>query len=172
MVTDKSRLDVPETIIKMNAWLKEKYRPQELMWWVKDVKRKILIEQFLETDGDTLPTDYKFYCFSGKILFVKAIYGREKTKQTIHYSPQWEKLDHKTVGKINDETAEVSQPPGLVEMIEIAEKLSKPFKFMRVDLYDVKGSIYFGELTCYPGNTRLKYHPSEFDTDLGSNWKI
>ena len=35
-------------------------------------------------------------------------------------------------------------------MIVIAEKLSDGFKFLRVDLYNVKGKIYFGELTFYP----------------------
>lgn len=43
-----------------------------------------------------------------------------------------------------------SKPEHLKEMVRIAEVLASDFEFVRVDLYDFKGKIYFGELTFSP----------------------
>ena len=57
-------------------------------------------------------------------------------------------------------------------MLELAEKLSKPFDYVRVDLYSLKGKVYFGELTHYPASGINKFEPQSFDFELGSYWKI
>lgn len=59
-------------------------------------------------------------------------------------------------------------PENLNEMISIVEKLSEGFKFLRVDLYNVKGKIYFGELTFYPASGMGAFVPEEWDEKLGS----
>ena len=43
-------------------------------------------------------------------------------------------------------------------MFEIAAKLSKGLPYARVDLYNVNGNIYFGEITFFP--------QSGFDSNL------
>ena len=53
-------------------------------------------------------------------------------------------------------------------MLDIAKKLSRNFPFVRVDLYNVNGKIYFGELTFYPWSGYVKFIPEEFDSHLGS----
>lgn len=58
-------------------------------------------------------------------------------------------------------------PVNLNNMITIAEKLSGGFKFLRVDLYNVKGKIYFGELTFYPASGMGAFVPEEWDEKLG-----
>lgn len=63
----------------------------------------------------------------------------------------------------------LERPKQYDKMIECAETLSKNIPFVRVDLYDVNGQIYFGELTFYPGNGMEKFKPKEWDTILG-NW--
>ena len=55
----------------------------------------------------------------------------------------------------------------LTNMIRVAEELSKEFKFLRVDLYNVKGKIYFGELTIYPAAGMGAFIPEEWDDKLG-----
>lgn len=57
-------------------------------------------------------------------------------------------------------------------MVEIAEKLSAPFPHVRVDLYNVNGNIYFGELTFYDGSGYMTFTPDAFDKELGSYWDI
>jgi hypothetical protein len=53
-------------------------------------------------------------------------------------------------------------------MLEIVKLLSKDFPFVRVDLYNVDGNIFFGELTFYPWSGYVKFTPSEFDEQLGA----
>lgn len=63
-------------------------------------------------------------------------------------------------------------PENLNEMISIVEKLSDGFKFLRVDLYNVKGKIYFGELTFYPVSGMGAFVPEEWDEKLGEWIKL
>lgn len=52
-------------------------------------------------------------------------------------------------------------------MIEICRKLSKSFPFVRVDLYNLDGKIYFGEMTFYPASGFGRYTIDEWDFKIG-----
>ena len=52
-------------------------------------------------------------------------------------------------------------------MTAMAARLSAPFPFVRVDLYDVHGHPYFGELTFTPAGGRLRLASDEIDRFLG-----
>ena len=58
-------------------------------------------------------------------------------------------------------------PSTFKQMRELAMKLSKRTKFLRVDFYDVNGQIYFGELTFYPCSGFMPFEPEEWDAKLG-----
>lgn len=53
-------------------------------------------------------------------------------------------------------------------MIEIATKLSEPFPHCRVDLYNIDGKIYFGEITQFHGGGCNHIMPEEWDYKIGS----
>ena len=53
-------------------------------------------------------------------------------------------------GKNAPEGFTLRKPECIDQMFEIAEKLSKDIPFVRVDLYEVGGKIYFGEMTFFP----------------------
>lgn len=57
-------------------------------------------------------------------------------------------------------------------MIQIAERLSCATRFLRVDLYNVNGTVYFGELTFYPAGGFGKFTPEKYDLILGEMLKI
>ena len=65
-----------------------------------------------------------------------------------------------------------NKPKKLKEMIEIAKKLSSEFDYVRVDLYEVEGKIYFGEMTFYPLGGMTPYNPKNFDEFLVSYLKL
>ena len=52
-------------------------------------------------------------------------------------------------------------------MIELAEKISKGYPFMRVDFYQHFDNIYFGEITLYPGSGMEEFSPEIWDSILG-----
>ena len=53
--------------------------------------------------------------------------------------------------ELADEFSE-APPENLQQMLEIAARLSKGFPFVRIDLFDVDGRIYFGEYTFFPAS--------------------
>ncbi len=150
---DKSKLDIPATKRDLDRFEKIKFHliaaePQY------DFKEKlILCEQFIETEDGHSPVDYKFYCFNGKPAYVLCCIGRGSQKKPDFYffdrSWQLQRLNHQ--GKAAPEGFTLPKPEGMDELFDYAEKLSKPFPFVRADFYLEKGKAYFGELTFTPG---------------------
>ena len=115
--------------------------------------------------------DYKFFCFNGKVKMIYVITGRTlgKGAELGIYTPDLEKMDVRR----NDElipTEQVTKPVNFDKMTAIAQALSAPFPHVRVDLYNVQGKIYFGELTFYDGSGYMSFTPDSFDFDLGAMW--
>lgn len=101
--------------------------------------------------------DYKLFCFDGEIDSIMVCTGREKGHPDFYfYDASWNRLyyQHSYLEKTND----VEKPHNLDEMLKIAKTLSKGFSHIRVDLFDVDGNVYFGELTFFDD--------SGFDTDI------
>lgn len=111
--------------------------------------------------------DYKFFCFGGNVKCFKIDFGRFIEHHANYYSPQGELLPFGEKGLEPDPNHVEVMPKNLDEMVRIAEKLSHGFKFLRVDLYNVKGKIYFGELTFYPAAGMGSFVPEEWDEKLG-----
>lgn len=61
----------------------------------------------------------------------------------------------------------IEMPKNLDDMISLAEKLSGKEPFLRVDFYNVKGKIYFGELTFYPASGMLRWTSDVVDRTIG-----
>jgi len=105
---------------------------------------------------------------NGKCELIQVYSGRKDELTCSFYDNDWNYQNiqwKKTFGQA------VEKPSRLEEMIIIAEKLSSPFDFVRVDLYAIKDRIYFGELTHYPASGRLEITPTSIDFLLGDNWK-
>ena len=122
------------------------------------MKPKIIAEKYIEQlDGQLY--DYKFHCFNGKPIFIQCIGGRDLKKHTgfqNNYSLKWEKLDW-TFEDYPQFPYNVEKPKALQEMIEIAERLSKDFLYVRIDLYDLKEKVLFGEMTFTPASGIYPY---------------
>ena len=120
----------------------------------------------LKTENDELK-DYKFFCFNGKVKFFKVDFGRFVEHHTNYYSPEGELLEFGEQGLEPDPNYPIELPANLREMISLAEKLSENEPFLRVDFYNVKGKIYFGELTFYPASGMGKWTSEEADVTIG-----
>ena len=159
----------------LNKNLKRNYYKQSHEQNYKGICPKIFAEELLEnSDGSSL-TDYKFYCFNGEakvLLIANGVCNSEgdHSKEMDSYENFYdEKLN--TI-EVYDGCKKLSEdiiviPKNIQGMFDLANKLAKPFKFVRVDLYSVNGKIYFGELTFYPANGVHNYKPSNFNNTLG-----
>lgn len=125
----------------------------------------------LKTEYDELK-DYKFFCFNGKVRFLKVDFGRFVEHHANYYSPEGELLEFGEQGLEPDPNYPIELPNNLKEMITLAEKLSANEPFIRVDLFNVNGRIFFGELTFYPASGMLPWTTEEADKEIGIYLKL
>lgn len=121
------------------------------------------------TSLSTSLVDYKFFCFNGKVRMVYGIHDRKvgQSAKLGIYSKDFVKLN---VVRNDEEVCEESLPVPVNYdmMLQIAERLSSNFPHVRVDLYNVDGRIYFGELTFYDGSGYMSFTPDSYDVELGA----
>lgn len=139
------------------------YRYRE--WPYKDVVPKIIAEPFMAENDNVDHTvgmlnDYKLQCFDGKFDNVFVAEGRfsERGVRFHYFDRNWNYIPYCPYQDIDINELNKLRPECFEEMISIAEKLSHGLPELRVDLYEIKGKVFFGELTFYS--------QSGFDTDI------
>jgi len=155
-VRDKRYLNITSAKKKLNNWLKVDYGYKTATPHYSRIKPLILAEKYLVEGGDYNKslTDYKIYCFNGKPMYIFVFSDRianthEYSKMI--YDTNWE--PHPEFINKGLTIAEIKQKPkSLDKMLIIAEKLSKPFPFVRVDFYEIDDNPVFSELTFTPGH--------------------
>lgn len=150
--TDKSKLDISHAKKEMQMWLDDDFYKMKKEPQYKNVKNRILIEQYMEDDSGEL-RDYKFYCFNGHPQWYGIFSGRFSDKTVDTYTIDGTFLPDCKNGGPNTKTSQNPMPKlnNLQEFIALSEKLAESFSFVRVDFYMVNGQIYFGELTFTDG---------------------
>lgn len=148
--TDKNQLDFDRARQEMQQSLDRDFYAITREWPYKNVPHRIIAEQFIrQSDGGL--TDYKFFCFNGHVDCVMVCIDRHLGKPKFYFFDRnWNFLRLNKRGVAAPEGFTLSRPEGMERMFEIASILSKGQPFVRVDLYNVDGKIYFGELTFYP----------------------
>lgn len=142
-------------------------------WNYKNVDRKIVAEKVVRDKEGRLPLDYKFMCFDGepKLLFLDLGLYTEDLIYNEHYPRNIYDMDFNLLPVLETRPnyeGEVKKPENFEQMVEIARKLSQPFPHCRVDLYNLDGKIYFGEITFYHGGGCNDVQPEEWDKRMGS----
>lgn len=165
---NKENFDVKDARKKIKKWLKHNYYYDTREWPYKNVRPRILIEKYIEESSGSL-TDYKFMCFDGKVklILVHQDIHNEKGQHTLDiYTPEWKLTDIEW--GIPRSGKPIQKPKKLEQCIMISNKLSSGKPHVRVDLYIVDNSIYFGELTYYTAAGFKPFKNKEDDLLLGS----
>lgn len=169
---DKTKLEINEAKNKINESLKKNYYYSGREWPYKNVKPRIIAEKYMSNELDEELKDYKFFCFNGIVQTILVCSNRNGNfKNTNFYDINW-KLQPFTREKHKNSSKQIKKPKNLDEMLKIAEKLSKDIPFVRVDLYEINGKTYFGELTFYPSSGFEGFEPEEYDKKLGDMLKL
>lgn len=160
---DKSRLTGKEiSRIRKNLakGFAQNYYLHGREWPYKNVQRKVIAEKYMtDAPGKETFTDYKFFCFGGKVDSVMVCLDRN-TGDTKYYffNKNWQLCRYNKRGKEAPKNFTLQKPDRIDEMFKIAGTLSKGLPFSRIDLYSSEGQIYFGEITLFPD--------SGFDSNL------
>ena len=171
---DKSALDVEALKLKLRTWKdKKNVNPGREWAYTLIEESRYIVEEYLENEENPEAgiSDYKFFCFNGKPYCIAYDVDRYIGHKRNFYDTQWNNL-HVTTDCDTFDDGLTLRPEGLEDMLEVAEILSKDFPFVRVDLYFIKGKVYFGELTFYPWSGYVKFKPEDFDYKLGNLMNI
>lgn len=150
---DKKDFDFEKAKKQLNRKLKTNLFWFGREWPYKDVKPRIIAEKYMVDESGVELKDYKIMCFNGKPDNVMVCYNRNNGSTIFKFFDlSWKWLPYVRSDRYADENDLPKRPKGLDKMIEIAGLLSRDFYFARVDLYDVNGHVYFGEITLHPAS--------------------
>lgn len=143
----------------------------------KNIRPCVIAEEVLPLEkGTTSLTDYKMWCFNGKCYYTWVCNDRSAGGNSAHvmtYDMNWNA--HPEFSVFNSDYLKgeiIPKPKNFDRMVEIAEKLSKGFPELRVDLYNIDGKIYFGEMTFTSQGGFMDFYTPEFNRELGQKFDI
>lgn len=143
----------------------------------KNMKPCVIAEEVLPFEkGATSLIDYKMWCFNGKCYYTFVCNERNANGNSAHvmvYDMNWNA--HPEFSVFNSDYLRgdiIPKPKNFDKMVEISEKLSNGFPELRVDLYNIDGNIYFGELTFTSQGGFMDYFTPEFNKMLGEKFSI
>ncbi len=169
MVEKNSALSRNDIIKQCHRLLKVPYGIFGNEWAYESIKRKLVVEELLRDENGEIPRDYKLHMMHGECVFLYVDFGRFSEHTRSIYDKNWNYIE---AGLKYPKGPKTDKPGKLDEMLAIARKLSNPFDFIRVDLYLIRGNIYFGELTSYPGGGLAVVTPTAKDFEFGEKWII
>ena len=166
IVKDKREANIPHIKKQLRRWLKLDYA-----FWAEyeihysPIKPKIIVENYMEDSCGEL-NDYKFLCFNGECKYFWMDFDRNGNHKRNVYDMEWN-LQPWNQGNYCNYTEAVTKPTNFDEMVRVVNVLCRGFRHVRVDLYNVDGKIYFGEMTFTNGSGLRVIKPEEYNIKLG-----
>ncbi len=166
----KANLDLDDCRRTVEKWLCAAYGAYSGEWHYLDIPRRIYCEQYLGGVGEL--ADYKFHCMNGVPQYIlvcrnRNLSGRKGAEESI-FDLEWNSLPG-----LREENPVCTPPPAcLGQMVEMAKTLSADFKFVRVDLYEKDGRVYFGELTFTPACGVFPQYTDQFLEEMGRRLRL
>ena len=165
---DKSTFDFEAAKAKLRASLRQDYSRIAREWVYQNVPRRIIAEEYISELGNDDLLDYKMYSFHGEPKLTVVCSNRfSKTGTRMNfYDMDWNSMGIH-FGHYPPLPTEFPKPDTYGEMLQVAAELSKACPFLRVDFYEIKGRLYIGELTLFPGAGFERFRPISRDYELG-----
>lgn len=169
IVRDKAEADFPSIRQALKKFLNYNFYHSLREWQYKNIPSRVIVEKLLQQPNGEVPDDYKVHCFNGKAKFIQLDSERFKGHKRRIYDTNWQPQDFEYNFPLADP---VDAPEQLPQLLELAEKLAKPFNYCRIDFYVVDGQIYFGEYTFTPEGGFGSFKPAEIDRQWGALFEV
>ena len=164
---NKKALQRADVEANVKRWLKANYYYQCAEKHYRPMPKRVVCEELLVEPGRSSLTEYKIMCYNGSPQFVMVYYDRSgDSALSCCYDTEWNKLPVYS-GKFTRGEREIPRPEQFSYMLEIARDISTGFPLMRVDIYEVGGQVYFGEMTFFHNAGVCCFTPDEYDTIFG-----
>lgn len=163
VVFNRQKFNAEQAKKTLRKWMSQNFYYKDREKNYKNICPRIMCDTYIETENGVLD-EYKLFCFNGKVRLIQHNTETEKKRYANMYDEQWKALPVKYgyPPKANDKLPEEKK-----ELIPVAEKLSAPFKFVRVDLYLVGDRVIFSELTFHSGGGYIPFVPEKYDLEFG-----
>ena len=168
---DKNKLDIALAKAKLKKGWGRNYCKYNKEYPYENICPRIIAEVYLEDESGYELKDYKIFCFNGEPKLIEVDFDRFNGHKRNVYDLNWNLIDL-IIKFPGDKSRKIEKPIHFDEMLYVAAQLSKGIPHVRVDLYNVNGQIYFGELTFFHGSGMEKFDPIEWDYKLGNLIKL
>lgn len=165
---DKEKLDIVKAKKKLNRSLKHNYYWAQREWYYKDAQPRIIAEKYMVDETTNELRDYKFFCFNGEVKVMFIATDRGTDTRFDFFDTKFNHIPVKQYYPNADKDKVIEKPILFEDMIKLAEKLSDGIPHVRVDLYEINGKIYFGEMTFFHFSGWKKFEPRYYDELFGS----
>lgn len=170
---DKATFDLNAAKELFKKSLKHNFYYQGWEWPYKKVKPCVFAETYMEDEITHELRDYKFFCFDGeaKYLFIASERMNKNTETRFDFFDR--KYNHidVTSGHPNADVLP-KKPESYEKMLALADKCSEGIPHVRVDLYEINGKVYFGEMTFYHWGGFKPFNPQKWDYIFGDMLKL
>ena len=171
---DKSKFDRDYAVKHLNQGLKKSIYKKLREWPYKNVKPRIIAEKYMEDESGCGLTDYKFHTFNSVpkvLLVVRDRFGKSHGRFDYFDPISFNQMDFCAKEGRPPEKTDLKKPKYYDEMLEIVKKLATRINYVRIDLYNVNGNVYFSEFTFFGGSGFDKFNPEAWDYKFGE-WLI
>lgn len=171
IVFSKDQIDIQKMRKKFQKWLKTDYGKKTIEPHYSNIQPQLIIEQLL-IENTHLPVEYKIHVFNGQAKYLYIVTNRGKDIRYTNFYIDGRRFDGAQFNGWKSSDEPLIFPSNFQSMIAIAEKLAKPFPFVRVDLYNINGKIYISEMTFTPAKGTLILDDDQVDYEIGEWLKI
>lgn len=169
---DKAIFDKNQAIETLKRCFKSSIYRTLREWPYKNIKRKVIAEAYLEDSITEELRDYKFFCFNSEVKYLFVATGRQKYSEPFFnfFDADYHSLNIQQGHPRSEDLP--AKPLCFDEMKVVASKLSKGLKQVRIDLYEVNGKVYFGEITFFHFAGVVPFNPEKWDYKFGEMIKL
>ena len=182
LVYDKGNIDKDVLNRELTQWLKQRYGLETNEKHYLKIKPCLIVEALMEDpsvkDFSRSLIDYKIWCFDGKPFCVFLAVDRDLENAESHhvffdtYDLNWKRIEGAMSGKVPLPKQVLERPKNLDGLLDCASRLAKGHKQVRIDLYDINGVIYFGEMTFTSQSGYMDYFAKDFLIEMGNQFEI
>lgn len=170
IICDKASMDKCVIVKRLRKSLKHNIYKTLREWPYKNIHPRVMAEIFVPQFVNQSPglTDYKFFCFNGEPYFCQVKTHSDGKDSIDLFDMDWNLLPFTGLNPTQKHAKETPiKPINFERMVSLVKKLCNIAAFERVDLYNVDGRIYFGEITFYPVSGMGIFTPDSYDKILG-----
>lgn len=131
-----------------------------------------LLEELILNEQGGLACDWKAFCFGGRVQVIfQLVRSPANGKQIKWWSRDWQDVGNIMPTRSWKYTPRLNKPHNPERLIHAFESVARQVNspFIRIDLYEQRDRVVFGEVTPHPTGGTVYFVP-EWDKRLGQAW--